>query len=137
MRTYAYTDVVLPTMPAPAPDLDPALSPAETRPTAELLRALGDETRLRILALLRRGELCVCHIGEALDLQQPNASQHLGVLRRAGLVSGERRGGWMFYRLEPQPLARARVLDAVLDALPGGVLDELDARLTQRQRECP
>lgn len=102
------------------------------RPTAALLKALGDENRLRILALLAQGELCGCHVADALELSQPNVSRHLGVLRGAGLVDGERRGGWTVYRLVEQAPERARILAAVLDGLPDG---EALARLAQSQQE--
>ena len=91
---------------------------AEAHATAELLRALGDESRLRILALLRQGERCVCHITADLALSQPNASRHLGVLRHAGLVDSQRRGAWIYYRLAALGPQQARVLEAVLDGLP-------------------
>ena len=63
------------------------------------LRALADPTRLRILALLGGGEVCVCHIHEALHVPQPTASRHLAYLRRAGLVDTRREGMWVYYRL--------------------------------------
>ncbi len=63
------------------------------------LRALADPTRLRILALLFGGEVCVCHIHEALDVPQPTASRHLAYLRRAGLVDTRKEGPWVHYSL--------------------------------------
>ncbi len=67
--------------------------------TARTLKALGDETRLRILALLRHGELCVCDIMTTLSLPQSTASRHLAYLRNNGWVSGTRKEKWMYYRL--------------------------------------
>jgi ArsR family transcriptional regulator len=67
-----------------------------------LFRALGDETRLRIVALLSHGELCVCHLETALDLSQPNVSRQLGILRMAGVVDARREGTWVYYALAPQ-----------------------------------
>ncbi|MFN2312793.1 MAG: ArsR/SmtB family transcription factor, partial [Spirochaetia bacterium] len=67
---------------------------------AHIFKALSDETRLRILALLSSGELCVCDLMEALELPQSTVSRHLAYLRHAGLVADQRRGVWMFYRLE-------------------------------------
>lgn len=91
---------------------------ADVRPTSGLLRALADDNRLRILALLSGGEKCVCHLVSALELTQPNVSQHLTVLRNAGIVECERRGSWMWYRLAPdQDPARARILAAVLEGV--------------------
>lgn len=83
----------------------------------QLFRALADDTRLRILALLAAGEICVCHIHGALDLPQPTVSRHLASLRRAGLVVARRDGLWMHYRIEmPAAPALARVLKAALEA---------------------
>ena len=76
-----------------------AAAATEVRPMARLFKALGDETRLRIVALLSHGELCVCHIEAALGLPQPTASRHLGILRAAGVVDTRRQGTWMYYRL--------------------------------------
>lgn len=80
-----------------------AAAAVEVTPMSRMFKALGDDVRLRIVALLSHGELCVCHIEEALDLTQPNASRHLGILRRAGIVSHQRRDKWVYYRLAKQP----------------------------------
>jgi ArsR family transcriptional regulator len=63
--------------------------------------ALADRNRLRILALLVDGEVCVCHIHDTLRLPQPTASRHLAYLRRVGLVTARREGTWMHYRMAP------------------------------------
>jgi ArsR family transcriptional regulator len=64
-----------------------------------LFKALADTTRLRILALLVGGEVCVCEIHGALKLPQPTVSRHLAYLRRSGLVVTRREGLWVHYRL--------------------------------------
>jgi ArsR family transcriptional regulator, arsenate/arsenite/antimonite-responsive transcriptional repressor len=80
--------------------------------------ALSDPTRLRILALLKDGEICVCHIHDSLKVSQPTASRHLAYLRRAGLVAARRSGIWMHYKLvPPQDPIIAAVLGAALHAL--------------------
>jgi ArsR family transcriptional regulator len=79
-----------------------AAAAVEVTPMSRMFKALGDDVRLRIVALLSHGELCVCHIEEALDLTQPNASRHLGLLRAAGIVSHQRRDKWVYYRLAAQ-----------------------------------
>jgi ArsR family transcriptional regulator len=84
------------------------------RSLTKLFRALGDETRLRIVALLAHGELCVCHIEKALDLSQPNVSRQLGILRAAGVVDARRDGSWMYYSLAPQ---QHDAVKAILDRL--------------------
>ena len=66
---------------------------------AQKYKALSEGTRLRIMALLGHGELCVCDLMAVLDLPQSTVSRHLASLRHAGLVRGERRGKWMYYRL--------------------------------------
>jgi ArsR family transcriptional regulator len=72
-------------------------------------KALGDPGRLRLLSLIgahESGEACVCDLTEPLGLSQPTVSHHLKVLREAGLVTSERRGTWVHYRLVPGVLAR-------------------------------
>jgi ArsR family transcriptional regulator len=67
---------------------------------AQMFKALGDETRLRMLGLLTHGELCVCDIMEVLKLPQSTASRHLAYLKNAKWISGVRRGKWMYYQLD-------------------------------------
>lgn len=78
------------------------------------LKALADPTRLRILGLVAGGEVCVCHLHEALGIPQPTASRHLAYLRRAGLVDTRRDGLWVYYRLTKLP-------DDILHTLVGAV----------------
>ena len=76
---------------------------------ARLFRALGDETRLAIVRQLRdEEEVCACDFLACCDLAQPTVSHHLKVLREAGLVTGEKRGLWVHYRLNPERLATVR-----------------------------
>lgn len=110
-----------------------AAATLDVRSATVLLRALSDDNRLRMVALLARGELCVCHVAAALDLSQPNVSQHLTVLKNAGVVESERRGSWIYYRLvAEQAPARARILGAVLASVADiGAGD--GRRLTERR----
>ncbi len=64
-----------------------------------MFRAFADETRLRILHLLARGELCVRDLTAVLDAPQSKVSRHLGYLRQAGLVADRKDGKWRRYRL--------------------------------------
>jgi DNA-binding transcriptional ArsR family regulator len=101
--------------------------PIEARPASRvstadlgaLLRALGDETRLRIFSLLTKAELCVCEIEDILGLSQSLVSNHLAVLRRVGLVESRRDAEdarWIFYRTNAATAAALRErLDALLD----------------------
>ena len=65
----------------------------------ELFKAFADPVRLRLLNLLADGELCVCHLHEALELPQSTVSRHLAYLRKRGLVVGRKQGLWVHYRL--------------------------------------
>lgn len=67
--------------------------------TVEILKAVADPTRLRILKLLKEGELCVCEIMAALDRRQSSTSHHLSVLKEAGLVRERKDGKWSYYRI--------------------------------------
>lgn len=66
---------------------------------AEVYKAASEPIRLRILAMLAHGELCVCHLHGALEAPQPTVSRHLGILRHAGLVRARRDGSWVHYSL--------------------------------------
>lgn len=95
---------------------------------SETLRFLGDPTRLRILALMARSEICVCDLTEQLDLSQPLISYHLGKLRGAGMVRTRRDGNWVYYSLDFEmwntTLAPIRAMleldDLPPEATPGG-----------------
>lgn len=79
-----------------------------------VFRAIGEETRLRIMALLLRGELTVTEITQILGQSQPRVSRHLKILTEAGLVEKFREGSWIFCRIvTPAPEATAAILSAV------------------------
>lgn len=90
------------------------------RDLAQLFKALADETRLQLLALLlREGELCVCDCEQALGISQSKTSRHLRTLSHAGLVTDRREGLWVHYRIASSlDSDRRRVLETV-DALLG------------------
>lgn len=72
----------------------------EERFNAELFfSALADKTRLRLLNLMRDGEVCVCFFAETLQTNNPKISRHLSYLKRSNLVTGRRDGKWMHYRI--------------------------------------
>ncbi|MGH4026356.1 MAG: ArsR/SmtB family transcription factor [Pseudonocardiaceae bacterium] len=76
---------------------------------SRLFKALGDPARLRLLSLIashQGGEACVCELTGVFDLTGPTISHHLKVLREAGLITGERRGTWIYYRIQPEALQR-------------------------------
>ncbi|MBP2472229.1 ArsR family transcriptional regulator [Crossiella equi] len=74
---------------------------------ARVFKALGDPVRLRLLSLIAShagGEACVCDLTDAFELSGPTISHHLKVLREAGVIEGERRGTWVYYRVLPTAL---------------------------------
>ncbi len=71
----------------------------EIQKNADIIKALGDPTRLKIVYLLEHGELCVCEIMKALDKPQPTVSHHLNILKNAGLLKWRKEGVWIHYKL--------------------------------------
>ncbi|MBI3449165.1 MAG: metalloregulator ArsR/SmtB family transcription factor [Acidobacteria bacterium] len=114
---------------------------SDVAPVVRLFKALGDETRLRIVALLSHGELCVCHFQEALALPQTNVSRQLGVLRAAGVVGTRRSGSWVHYRLAKQNDPRcSRQLKLLVRSFSRGHISREDlARLLKARGpdSCP
>ncbi len=100
------------------------------------LTVLTDPTRLRLLRLLHRQELCVCELMEALDLAQYKVSRHVREMRKAGLVEARRSGRWMHYRISAKaarsPLHQdlLKLLDVHLRDFPEAKRD--DGRLAKR-----
>ena len=80
--------------------------------------ALADNTRLRLLNLMRDSEICVCFFVEVIGTNQPKISRHLAYLRKAGIVAARREGIWAHYRIvEPENERAAKVLREILDWL--------------------
>jgi ArsR family transcriptional regulator, arsenate/arsenite/antimonite-responsive transcriptional repressor len=83
------------------------LSAVEAERTARMFKALGDPVRLRLVSLIAShegGEACVCDISD-VGVSQPTVSHHLKKLKEAGLLTSERRGTWVYYRVEASVLA--------------------------------
>lgn len=95
-----------------APTRTPSQSAATLSEAGDLLRALAAPVRIAIVLQLRDAERCVHELVDALDVAQPLISQHLRVLKSAGVVRGERRGREVVYRLVDEHLAHI-VVDAV------------------------
>ena len=98
-----------------APIVDEPLGRADAEMLAGWFGVLADPTRLRLFSLIgAKGEACAaCEMVEPLGVSQPTVSHHLKVLRRAGLVTSEKRGRWVYYHPVPERLA---VLAGVLEA---------------------
>jgi len=93
---------------------------------------LCDRTRLRLVHLLLRGPLCVCHLQDILGEPQAKVSRHLAYLRRRGMVETERRGQWIIYRL---PARRPPLLEANLACLQDCAGEEAVFRRDRRKLE--
>ncbi|MDA8130812.1 MAG: metalloregulator ArsR/SmtB family transcription factor [Elusimicrobia bacterium] len=86
-----------------------------------ITKAAADETRLKILKLLKRGELCVCHVTEGLKLAPSTVSKHLSILEAAGLIETRKLGRWVHCRLPASPKGESRAaLSWLLPALKRG-----------------
>lgn len=94
-------------------------------------KALADETRLRALAALGGGELCLCQLIEMLGLAPSTVSKHMSVLQQAGLVHRRKEGRWHFYRLAGSE-APPRILDALAWVLEGVGADPVAAQDAER-----
>lgn len=101
----------------------------------QMFRAFSDPTRLRILHLLLKGELCVCDIVAAMRVPQPTASRHLAYLRRAGLVFSRKDSLWMYYKLAPAKSSFHRSLINCLRHCFRGV-PELSADAKRTKTSC-
>lgn len=97
--------------------------------TAEILKALSDPTRLRIVSLLRHGELCVCDLMEALQTPQSKISRHLAFLKNAGWVKATRSGKWMHYQLlDTGPSLQTMIAEVLKSELHGYEICQEDDR---------
>ncbi|MBI4913469.1 MAG: winged helix-turn-helix transcriptional regulator [Acidobacteria bacterium] len=94
------------------------MSPSTVRPAVDRLKALAHPARLRILALLREEELCVCQVREVLGMATSTVSEHLAGLRRADLLEERREGRWVYYRLK-SPDGTKAFLDGLWSLLEG------------------
>ena len=92
-----------------APVTEAALSEAEAVELAKVMAALADPVRLRLLSLVAsNAEVCSCEIEGPLAKSQPTVSHHTKILAEAGLISGERRGRWVWWHANPRRLAEIR-----------------------------
>ncbi|KJL22500.1 Arsenate-mycothiol transferase ArsC1 [Microbacterium oxydans] len=123
-----------------------AIGPEAASSVATTLKALSDPLRLRMLSAIAsdpRGESCVCDLAALADVSQPTVSHHLKVLKDVDVLTSERRGTWVWYRINP---SRRSAVTALLDSFapasvaPGNVDDDpprpdFDARVTRLAEE--
>ncbi len=109
------------------------------RPLTRLVRmhkSLGHPVRLRILAMLRGGPLCVCQMTGVVRLAASTVSEHLSELRRAGLIAERKDGKWVEYRLADDPVA-GQVLEAIWSELDRDPEAQADAVVLRELRRVP
>lgn len=94
------------------------VDPRDFTAQAELLKAVADPYRLRIVAtIVAAGQpVCVCDLTEGLPIGQSSVSHHLAILREAGIVTSDRRGTWAYYSIDPA--LRARLVAAIDAVVP-------------------
>ncbi len=95
----------------------------------KIFHALSDETRVKIIKLLSEGELCVCEMVAALNMVQPKVSFHLGILKDAKLLTSEKKGKWIMYRLKDDDLFIRFLILSVSEKIPDQAIAEEMERL--------
>jgi ArsR family transcriptional regulator len=102
-------------------------------PDVRLLAALADPIRLDIVReLAGSAEVCACDFTEGCGVSQPTVSHHLKVLREAGVVTSERRGSWVYYRIAPDLIDRLATIARTL--VPGGLVAAEELRAPRGRR---
>jgi ArsR family transcriptional regulator len=101
---------------------------------AEILKAVGEPTRLRIVRILLKAKvpLCVCEIMDALRENQTNISKHLKILRYTGIVNECKKGRWMMYSLNRSEENFLKLLFKTIEAIPSDIFREDDKNLKKR-----
>jgi len=104
--------------------------------TVDVLKALAHPVRLRLIAMMRSGELCVCQMTAVLELAASTVSAHLTDLKRAGLVEERKHGRWVFHRLAQDEAATSH-LEPIWRSIARDPQVESDARLLRDLRRVP
>lgn len=103
------------------------------RTESQVFKALADETRLKMVALLlKHGELCVCDFEGGMGISQSKSSRHLRYLQQAGILEDRREAVWVYYRLNPKPSSFQKiVLKAVEQLMDAEVIQSADVQLSK------
>jgi ArsR family transcriptional regulator len=109
----------------------------EMRDLCLFFAALADENRLRLLYLMKEGEICVCYLQGVLQTNQPKISRHLAYLKKAGLVEARRDGKWMHYRLKKLGRSREKIFSETLRGLEKEISIKKDAQRIKQIQCCP
>lgn len=101
-----------------------------------LYKILSDETRIRILALLYKQDLCVCELTELLDLSQPKISKHIAKIRSASLVDSKRNEQYIYYSFNHSNMLLSQLLELTLEHKNEQVTKDLDRLKNKGQFVC-
>jgi len=96
-----------------------------------LFKILSDETRLKIISLMREGEICVCDITDNLDLTQPNVSFHLSMMKEAGIIKERKNGRWKHFSLDDSDIFRRFLFMGIFERMK-----ELPVKEIKRSKKC-
>jgi len=103
----------------------------------EVLKALADETRMRILYLLYKETLCICELEEIVKISQSNASRHVTKLKNVRLIIGEKHAQWVYYRINAEILGKYSFLEQLLTKdLANSTQCQKDFGRLKKYREC-
>jgi ArsR family transcriptional regulator len=105
--------------------------------TGDLLAVLSNPFRIELLYAVGTGEVCVCHLEELLDKRQPYISQHLSVLREAGVLTDRREGRYVFYRVSDLAVFDLLEKAAEIQGIPENDLPVVKAPLPRPGCPCP
>ncbi len=98
-----------------------------------VFKALSDGTRLKMLKIMERGEICVCDLVSVLDMSQPKISFHLNVLKKAGLIKDRKQGKWVHYSINGLDIFRRFLVLSVTEKIPDQTIKEYLSRLVRVQ----
>jgi ArsR family transcriptional regulator len=106
-----------------------------------IFKALSDETRLKILKIIEKGEICVCDLVSVLDMSQPKISFHLNVLKEARLISDRKQGKWVHYSINDSDMFRRFLVLSVMEKISDESVKKELARLVKikdmkNKKEC-
>ena len=104
--------------------------------TIKVLKALSDETRMRILNLLLERECCVCEIMQALEISQSKASRGLSALYDVGLLKLKKEGSWSLYSIDSEDITnyRSKIIEAVKEAMANNKISVLDKERLKKSK---
>ncbi len=107
------------------------------RELVSFFSALADPTRLRLVHLMKDGEICVCFLQGVLQTNQPKISRHLAYLRKSAVVEARRDGKWMHYKLKKQSKAEQAILEQTIAHFATDPQARKDIKRLSEIRCCP